>query len=396
MARARTPTLMSLDQYAEVVGLNPVHFNQIVCAAFPEEQACRSVWFQYQWQQPGRASREALATAIAQAERRIADKIRFWPAPKYFTDERHRYPVQRVTPTLYNPSMWPYIYAEWKHVQAVGTRCVCETIEHHEFIVYSDEDGDGFNETATISFDDDDAPNWEPTEVAVFAEAGETEERLRIRPVDVEIDGTTVTITASAAQFVDPTAWEDRSYTVADDGTRAIDGDDADNFLETAHIYRIETRSTGEDYAPAELAFESRSSVSSYQSMDAFLKLGDYEAGELAVIPVTWDEDSESWQQACVSLAYAPRYVRINYLAGWATDEQGRVTPPFDRAIAALATSLLTNPVCACGNAERVVEEWQQRPDPDERVSLLRSTCPFGDKRGAWEAWTVVAGQFGF
>lgn len=395
MANASTPTLMSLDQFARVVGLNLVHFNQILCEAFPEWPSCKSVWFQHLWQQPGRASREALATAIAQAEQRIADKLSFWPAPKYFTDERHRYPVKRVIPTAYNPSMYPYIYSNWHRVQAVGTRYV-EALEDHVAVIYSDEDGDEFSETATMTLTVAGASSWEPKEVAVFPTDAATDPENRIRPLEVSFDGDDITIVGHAAQFVDPDLWEERSYAVDDTGTRAIDGDDADNFLDTIDVYRIYPRSLGEDYAPAELAFESRTNVTEYSSVDAFLKLGDYEQGEMAVIPVTWDEDEETWTQACVSLSHAPRYVRINYLAGWATDEQGNVTPPFDRAIAALATSLLLNPVCACGDSERVVNEWQQRPDPDERVSLLRSTCPFGDKRGAWEAWTAVAGQFMF
>jgi len=183
MANADTPTLLSLDQYADILGIDPRHFNQVYSADWPVSGACDSVWFQWAWQDPDKASREDLARAIAQAERLIADYIGFWPAPTWVEAEIHRYPYQQrmsdgMIGTIYFPALSTTrrktLRTRWKYYSDAGRRRVDE-IELAAAIVYSSPDGDGFDELATISTVDTDVV--EEYEVAVFAG---TEPHLRI------------------------------------------------------------------------------------------------------------------------------------------------------------------------------------------------------------------------
>ena len=70
MSRATTPTLLSLDRYAQIMSLNPAHFSGAAGATFwPEITSCDDVWPQYSWQhQYEFVSREELAIAISEAE----------------------------------------------------------------------------------------------------------------------------------------------------------------------------------------------------------------------------------------------------------------------------------------------------------------------------------------
>ena len=97
MARASTYTLLSLDRFAQILGIDPAHFNQCGApsldpAVFPEEGRCSDVWFQYDWQKNDRVSRETLARAIKAAEDDIAKVLNYYPAPLWFTNEVHTYP----------------------------------------------------------------------------------------------------------------------------------------------------------------------------------------------------------------------------------------------------------------------------------------------------------------
>lgn len=91
MARASTLTWLSLDRWAEIVGLNPLHFNGITTLLTPDS-ACNSgedVWKQYPYQDAGKISREDLAEAIRDAENQIANYVGYNLLPDWVIDERH-------------------------------------------------------------------------------------------------------------------------------------------------------------------------------------------------------------------------------------------------------------------------------------------------------------------
>ena len=96
MAISSTKTLLSLDRYCTIMGINPVHFNgggSVSLASgktlFPIENASNLVWPQFNWQNHDQVSRDELAVAILNAESEIKSYIGFSVAPDW--EENVRY-----------------------------------------------------------------------------------------------------------------------------------------------------------------------------------------------------------------------------------------------------------------------------------------------------------------
>ena len=70
MARSSYDTLLSLDRYAKVMGINPAHFNGGANAAiFPvKSNRCQDIIPQYGWQYSDHTGREDIGEAIAVAD----------------------------------------------------------------------------------------------------------------------------------------------------------------------------------------------------------------------------------------------------------------------------------------------------------------------------------------
>src|SRR5688572_10128086 len=111
MARASTPTLLSLDRWARIMGLNPVHFNGASGdSVWPlTGGVCKDVWPQHSWQSPDIISREELARNIHLAERAITRALGYSPAPTWFAEEEHNFP-------RYHNVGWNSPYSMPRHV----------------------------------------------------------------------------------------------------------------------------------------------------------------------------------------------------------------------------------------------------------------------------------------
>jgi hypothetical protein len=399
---------MPLDQYAAIVGIDPWHFNQVTWPENPFRQNCRDVWLQYSYQWPDRASRNALAEAIAQAESRIAEYIDFFPAPKYITEEQHPYPRQRRVidgtgpipfPAYHEISRRKTVRLDWLRISSAGRRCVVE-IETDAPVLFSDTTGDGFNDHAEITLAASSAPDGAAEkEIAVFAPDATTAQENRIRAVDVDIaeDGA-ITISGRAAVFVDPDAWAYFEGMVGEHTgpeAYAIDGLDASNFLDAVDVYWIYPSTAGDDYAPCEFGWERRASTA-IATASGTLQVRDADRSIITPILADWNEDTEGWDVASCSTYGEPHLVRTWYYAGWPTDDRGWLTAPFARAVAALATAYLNRPLCGCGSAEELASYWQEIPAAPEGVwgTITQLNCPFGPQRGAWEAYTLCRDSF--
>src|SRR4030042_76740 len=91
MPRAETPTLLGLERYAKIMGLDPLHFAGGFSPRRPAG-SCNSIWMQYDWQDGNKVSRDQLSRLIAQAEEDIADHLGYWPAPVWVSAEWQMYP----------------------------------------------------------------------------------------------------------------------------------------------------------------------------------------------------------------------------------------------------------------------------------------------------------------
>jgi len=117
----------------------------------------------------------------------------------------------------------------------------------------------------------------------------------------------------------------------------------------------------------------------------------DKERSIVSLIPATWDDDTSAWTSR--NLNAIPSLVQLNYLAGIDTDSQGRMQPMLARAVAALATALITKPVVSVGPPENLQQQWQVAVAAGE-VPFGVYSCPWGIRLGAYEAYSIVRELF--
>jgi len=267
-----------------------------------------------------------------------------------------------------------------------GRRYVAD-VEADVAVAYLDDDNDGFAEVAQIELTIAGASAWELEEVAVFL-GTDTAEENRVRYLNVAIDGDDITIRGQSAQFVKPAILLDHSYAPDDDGDRGVDGDDPTNFVSEVNIYRVYTRYDTDEYAPAQLGWQTfTNATGELVTQSAAVQLLEPGRGRLSIIPATWGADDGEWKVSTLSQCRYPDLVRLYYRSGWAADVQGNMKRDFARAVTSLAVALLVDPIGVEGRAEALVTRWRETPEDQD---LIREACPFGDKRGAWEAWSFV------
>jgi hypothetical protein len=394
MAIASTNTVMPLDQYAEIMGTDPVLFNQLYSTAEgipPSTQDCQAVWFQYDWQDPNHASREELAQAINHAEHLIAQLIGFWPGPKWIEEENKIFPAYGRSYDVYSnlataglwfparrPDRWKTARLNWSKFIAGGRRRVELIEEDVATNILTATQRVTLTTTYTGSGD------IQPNEVAVFFDDDtRNERRVRNLNVQIESDGS-ITVVGWAGQFVDPDLLDSREE---------IDGDVLANFVDAVNIYRVWTSNYGEEYAPIEFQWQSTECSSSAYTYGV-LNDWDPDHGIVVPRPATWDEDDEAWTERYFSTKNEPDRMLLWYQSGLPLDDYGRVQAPFAEAIAALATSLLVKPVCGCTQDERKAAWWQTTPEERSVVSYAQLNCPWGSKNGAWEAYRMLRHHF--
>jgi len=396
MAKASTPTLLSLEQYAEILGCDPRHFNGVVCDAFPVENTVTDVVFKYSWQDVSHASHEEIALGIAQAEQRIADFIGFWPAPQYFEDEVTEFP--RFNPggigagsfsfntinTLYRK---PTVHCAWKKFIKGGKRRL-DLLDDSATIVYSDEDSDGFDETATITVTGVVGTDWLLKEIAVYP-TDDTTVTERIRGLRIYFSGSDVIIVGQSVLFVDPILMEYAKE------SNAIDGDEASNFLSEVYVYREYCSNETNTYASVEFLYQNTDSstvLPSFSMNYGVLQPYNKERSIVTLFPGTWNTTTLQWDYAAPALI--PNLVKMHYQAGINSDAQGRMQPTLARAVAALATALITKPVISQGPPDNLQERWQGYID-SKKTQYSVATCPWGMSVGAYEAFSIVRDMFG-
>ena len=232
MARAETVTLLSLDRFAQVIGMNPLHFCQVTSAALGES-TCAKVIPQYDWQWNDSTSREGIARAIAEAESRIARLAGYWPLPRWTVDER-RLTTQPAFRELYNTS-WADVRGAPQFVQTEFGQFISGGVEAKTLIsagaavVYTDADSDGYPETATIAVA---TTVTDPAELSVFFPGVCGSSVWEVRPLKrVTSAGGVATIVCRREQLVKPELLESLDPS-------PVDGDDNANFLTTVDVYR--------------------------------------------------------------------------------------------------------------------------------------------------------------
>lgn len=402
MTIASTPTLLSLDRFAKIIGYNPIHWAGAVTGGpFPLTTACSDVMAQYAWQTPEQmVSREEIAYQIAQAEHDIKELLGYSPAPDWEYREQHR---------------WPGGYARqakrfrlnYGKLIAPGVRGAT-AIEADASVVYSDPDADTFNELATVTVA---TALTDPREIKLFFAGKAGMPEWEIRPLRaVTISGGFATITADSWLFINPDEWG--AYPTNDEG-QEIDISTTDNYVETVDVYRIynDTSAFGATFLidkPGALAlgFCYQCGYGTCLNCGATTQGGTFsifDSHSALVVPYPAAYVSDTWRGESFADCGVPRLAAFHYYAGEEDKryaQSQRLDPLSDfwaSTITWLAVARLPRGVCGCDNVRQRIEEAQrdltQNTTTDafirtDRMDIFRSA--FGTRAGEVRAWQAV------
>jgi len=419
MARASIPTLLPLDSYARFLGINPAHFNGgYADKIMPITASCSQVYWQHAWQAGDRVSREDLAQEIAIAEREIAELLGFWPAPVWIEDEMHEFPRHHRRDVFGDGrnvrGFRKSLIAKWGKFIEQGMRAT--TLLGNPTIaggtmVFSDDDGDGFAETVTLTLLN--IPDHPLYEYRVYFANQSGARDWEVRPLrSVTRSGAGIlVIRLWSWQVIDPARWE--AFPDLDTGEKAIKLTDA------VYVDELEIRREFNDptQVSARFFWEPESLISPFDCtscggsgcptcsltyQDGCVHVRDVDSGIVVPTPAAYDSGLGQWDSRAFTLDREPDMVKIFYRAGDLDDRflAGEILEPmpilWQKAIAYLATSRIERPFCTCTNVQALqmrlrVDLSQADPDgPSYQTTeeLLRN--PLGTRRGEVDAWKMV------
>lgn len=416
MARADIHTLLSLDRYARIMGINPAHFNSGSGATvMPADGTCDDFWFQYAWQKGDRASRDELAQAIADAEREIAQVLGYWPAPKFIEKEMHQYRRH------HRPDVWGTgvnsqaltkgLRTKWGKFILGGQRKVTlidtATVAGGE-LVLSDDDGDGFTETATVTVA---TTETSPRDLKCYFVDKSGAQAWEIRPPrSKRIAGGNVIFTFWVWQLIDPDLWEALPQS---GGVSGVNLDDSASFVTSVEVYKEEVDHTEESvqfFWEPEVEVLTGIICSSCQGagcpicsltvQDGCVYPRNVVTGEVVANTGTYDADEGTWVKSTAAVCREPDQIKLWYYAGDLSDEYlaGSSYDPlsdhYAQAIAWLATARLSRPPCGCGSTNERFEYLRRDLSKIDEVSYTTVfqtlDNPFGSRRGEVMAWKRI------
>ncbi len=395
-----TQTLLSLDEYAQVMGLNPLNFNSAASAeqnSFGFQSDVQPLWFKYMWQAGKQMSHNKLAELIAVAERDIANFLGYWPSPHWEYNELHRYPgsVQVGDVHLYTDinDYYKSVKANWGNIVGVGRRgtTLIETpTVAGGGIVRSDEHTTGFNDTCTITAT---TAITDENEIKLYFAGHNADPAYEIRPFkSISISGGVVTIVVDNWLTFDPDLWE-RS---PGGEPITINAGTGGNYVTSLDVYRDFVDST---QPSCRLIWESQKTPLGVTTQDGYLQVMDGNLGEMGVVPATYDEDNAQWNTSCFAKKRKPDQIRFWYKAGLQSQEflQGFDIYPMNRAmkenIAWLATSRMDITFRANTNITDFVNELRRNTlesiegDSSFFTPENMANAPFGSRVGEIAVW---------
>lgn len=406
--------LLPLDNFRSILGFHPAHFWGV--AGENELTAIRSncpcLVRQYAWQLSDAVGRHEIAQAIETAEARLREWLGYSVAPRYTVE------------TLAWPSPWPgdgrwqTVQLSEGYVQAAGIESLA-AIGAAAVVAYSDVDGDGLDETFTISAA---TTVTDVKEIAVYFAAADrfdgpdftddVGDRWRIQPISITIAGGTVTVKGSKWLLVKPILHE--GFTNV--GANGLEPTTVGNFVTTLDIYRRTTGADGTTAATSQgvIVWEtephysccgnvSESSAYSGSPYDpaavaqAVARVGirDSEHGIVAPAEASYNTTTGIWSALDWTVCAWPDRVTVRTLSGYPLDADGQMARQWRTIVARLAAAELARPVCGCEEANRELYYWQfdlSRTGASDELFAAPADLdnPFGSRRGHLYAWRQV------
>ena len=421
MTRAATYTLLSLDRYARIMGINPIHFSGATAGDFfPLRNSCGDIWFQHPWQWADSVSRNILAEEIRRAEEDIARELGWWVAPTWLYQEikqwskYHRKDSYRLWGSNVRDQNVS-VKTKYAKVIAGGVRATT-LVEAGATVVYSDDDSDGFYETATITVTTTETDIFE---LFVFSAGQSGSSTWEIRPPRSKtLSGGTATFVFWSWQMIDPSLWE--TFPITLDSPTAIDLSGlaeappvTTNVVSTVDVYRVYNDTTATAtlllWEPEPRNFigtlnwscstAAQCTACNFTTQEGCLHVRDPNLGIVVPTPAIYSVANLRWERASFSECRDPDMVKLWYYAGNLDNDwkggfsYSPLSEKWARTIAQLATARLERPFCSCGNLTALVKKWQM-----DAISLPNGLNvperdldnPFGTRYGEVLAWRQI------
>lgn len=399
MARASTITKLPLDTFARIIGLHPLHFNQVFLTTLAEPTVCGTPLVQAAWQEADRTGREEIAQAIALSEDMLENELGFRLLPTWEVAERVNFistsNVNLVNATGINArGMWQAVKTSWGYL-LYGGRQAKSVVRAAAAVVYSDTDGDGYTETATITVP---TTVTDIEEIALYYPGTGGDDTWEIKPVNVTIAGGNAVITCRREQLV---LWNLQEAFQP----RGLDGLDNANFLTTADVYRryndpsLQVRFAWEPLPSVCDCGLSTCAICSHYYQYGCTFIRDSKPGYIAVTPATWNANDEEYTYTEYSQYRQPEKCQLWYRAGYTNTKLATPNLTMDgnlaRAVSYLAVTLLDRPMCHCHHIDEIFNYWRTdfafiSRDNNYRVDPGSLRNPFGTTRAAQYAWRLV------
>ena len=380
-------TLLPITRYAQIMQIHLPHFWQMAGSKAPIKSGCDDIWDE--------TAREALVWTMIQAEELIANELGFWPAPKWLVDEEIAFGLTGVKGDWQNAE----IKTKWGHVKNYGIEKLT-LVQADALVEYLDLDHDPNNreETARIGtvLYADLAACTKPCDVAIFFRVSDgaedaADERWEIRPIKVDIDGSTMRITADSAMFIKPIL---RNLTKMDcvgtqDGLNDWIYDfDLGNLVTHVDVYCR----TVDEQTPVTLRWDEictcTNSPCSHDTQCGCAYSTDMKRGFFAPRPATWNGTSNVYTASRYNCP--PESVFVDYRAGYPLDSKTcRMNFDLERAIVKLTNVLLPEPPCGFCDVAQI--KWQSDRKNIDPLTPEAASMPWDlYAQGALEAWRIV------
>lgn len=379
-------TLLSPSRYAQIMQISLPHFWQMAGVKAPLKSGCDDIWDE--------TARDALVWAILQAEELISNELGFYPAPKFTVDEEIAFGLTGVRSDWQNAE----IKTKWGYVSDYGTEQLT-LVQADAVVQYQDLDNDPNHreETARIgtALYGDLTACAKPCDVAIFFRVADgaddpADERWEIRPIKVDIDGSTMRITADSALFIKPGL---RALTKMDCTGSEYPNDwiydfDLGNLVPKVDVYCR----TVNPQTPVTLRWDGvctcTTSPCAHDTQCACAYPTDMKRGFFIPRPAYWNGTSNVYSSPNYNIA--PESVLVDYRSGFPLDSKScRMNADLERAIVKLTNVLLPEPPCGfCDAAELRWKADRKNIDPltPEAASMPWSLYA----QGALEAWRIV------
>jgi hypothetical protein len=422
--------LLPLYTWFEIIGFHPWHaFGIAGTGDLAVNTGCNTLVRRYEWQNSDAVGTKAIEQAIETAESKLTQYLGYSPAPHYVIETL---PWPRLAD---GGDRWGAAGGDWRwltvqttegQVRAVGVETVA-AISPNAAVTYSDEDGDGIDDTFTISAA---TTITDTSQIAAYFSTADRfngfgsttalSPRWRVQPITISISGGTVTIRGPKQLCVKPIKYEG----VVNIGSNGLDPATAGNFVTTLDIYQRYTAIDGQTVTTSQavITWETRPSHGWWCCCDGCVSqssafsgspydpaavsqavaragIRDARRGLLTPSESSYDATTGIWSSLDWTVCSQPDRVTLRYLAGWPLGSDGQMQEPFRTIVARLAAAELARPVCGCDAANRELYRWQfdvsQTARGDELFGISQENLnnPLGTRRGHVQAWKFIMDQ---